>query len=115
MEVRASTRNIGISAKKLRLLADAVRGRRVEEALQTLRYLPSPSARPLAKVIQAAAANAENNYQLPGEGLRLVKLWVDEGPTLKRIRAKARGRAGPILKRSCRITAVVSEEDEGGA
>jgi large subunit ribosomal protein L22 len=115
MEVRASARNIGISAKKLRLLADTVRGHPVAEALQVLRYMPSPSARPLAKVIQAAAANAENNYQLPGEQLRLLRVWIDEGPTMKRFRAKARGRAAPILKRSCRITAVVSEEVQGGA
>lgn len=110
MEVRASTRNIGVSAKKIRRLADTVRGRRVAEALQLLRYLPSPSTRHLAKVIRAAAANAENNYQLSPEELRLVKLLVDEGPTMKRFRAKARGRAGPILKRSCHIIAVVSEE-----
>jgi len=115
MEVRASARNIDISAKKLRLLADAVRGRRVEEALQVLRFMPSPSARPLAKVIKSAAANAENNYQLPGGDLRVVMLSVDEGPTMKRFRAKARGRAGPILKRTCRITAVVSEEVKRGA
>lgn len=115
MEVLASTRNIGVSAKKMRLLADTVRGRPVAEALQVLRYMPSPSALPLAKVIRAAAANAENNYQLPPEELRLVRLFVDEGPSMKRFRAKARGRAAPILKRSCRITAVVSEEVKGGS
>jgi len=110
MEVRASTRNIGIPAKKIRRFADVVRGRPVAEALQLLRFMPSPSTQPLAKVIRAAAANAENNYQLPPEELRLVRLLVDEGPTMKRFRAKARGRAGPILKRSCHIIAVVSEE-----
>ena len=87
-----------------------VRGKKVEEALNILRYSPSPSARHVAKVVKAAAANAENNLLLEPAELRIVGIYANEGPTLKRLRAKARGRAGRILKRSSHITVLVDEE-----
>jgi large subunit ribosomal protein L22 len=109
MEVRAVAKYIGISPKKMRLVASEVKGKDVAEALDWLRLLPSPSAKALAKVIKSASANAENNFQMLPQ-LRIAKILVEPGASLKRFRAQARGRASPILKRSCHITVVVEEE-----
>jgi large subunit ribosomal protein L22 len=109
METRAVAKYIGISSKKMRLVAKEVKGKDVAEALDWLRLLPSPSAKALAKVIKSAAANAENNFQmLPS--LRINQILIDEGSRLKRFRAQARGRASPILKHSCHITVIVEEK-----
>ena len=110
MEVRAIARGVRVSPEKVRLVVDAVRGKKVEEALAILRFLPSPTARLVAKTIKSAAASAENNYQMSSSGLRIVKIFADQGPTLKRYRPRARGRVSPILKRSSRITVIVEEE-----
>ena len=110
MAVQASAKGITVSSKKLKWIVDMVRGKKVEEALTILRYYPSPSARDVAKVVKAAAANAENNMLLNPEGLRIVGIYANEGPSLKRSRAKARGRMGRIIKRSSRITVLVDEE-----
>jgi large subunit ribosomal protein L22 len=110
MEVSATARYIRTSPKKLRPIVDTVRGKKVDEALTILRFLPSPGARTVAKVVKSAAANAENNYEMTPADLRIVRIFVDEGPTLKRYRAGPRGRAKPILKRSSHITVVVEEE-----
>jgi large subunit ribosomal protein L22 len=88
-----------------------VRGRKVEEALALLNFYASPSARVIAKVIKSAAANAENNTQADMAELKIVDLFVDKGPTLKRHRAQSRGRVTPILKRSSHITAIVDTEE----
>lgn len=111
MEVRASARYIRTSPGKLRPIVDVVRGKKVDEALAILRFLPSPSARTVAKVVKSAAANAENNFEMMPSELRIVSIVVDEGPTLKRYRAGPRGRVKPILKRSSHITVVVTEEE----
>ena len=111
MEVRASARYIRTSPRKLRPIVDVVRGKKVDEALAILRFLPSPSARTVAKVVKSAAANAENNFEMMPSELRIVNIFVDEGPTLKRYRAGPRGRVKPILKRSSHITVVVKEEE----
>jgi len=110
MEVTAVARHIGLPPRKARLIVNIVRGKKVEEALALLSFLPSPSARAIAKVVKSAAANAENNHQMVPADLRIVKIYVDEGRTLKRYRARARGRASSILKRSSHITVVVEEE-----
>ncbi len=110
MTVQATAKGVTISPKKLRLVVDMVRGKRVEEALNILRYYPSPSAQQVAKVVKAAAANAENNLLQEPEALRIVGIYANAGPMLKRLRAKARGRAGRILKRSSQITVIVDEE-----
>jgi len=110
MEVRAVAKRIRISPQKVRPVLDMVRGRSVEEALTLLSFHPSRAAAILSKVIRSAAANAENNYDLPGDSLRIVKIYADEGPRLRRWRPKARGRAVPIIKRTCHITVVVGEE-----
>ena len=111
MEVKATAKYVGISALKLDLVAGTVRGKKVSDALGTLALLPSPSARALAKVIKSAASNAENNHQMVPADLRVVRLVVNQGSTLKRIRAQARGRVSPILRHTSHITAIVDTEE----
>ena len=111
MEARAVAKYVRISPRKARLIADAMQGRRGEEALGMLKLSPTPTARAVAKVIKSAAANAENNFQMLPSELRVIRVFVDQGPTLKRARPQARGRVSPILRRSSHITAVVGEED----
>ncbi len=110
MEVRAVAKDTGVPPRKARLLVEMVRGKKVEEALNMLKFTPSPSAGIIAKVIKSAAANAESVYQLDASDLRVVKIVADEARTLKRFRPRARGRSSPILKRSSHITVIVSEE-----
>jgi large subunit ribosomal protein L22 len=110
MSVIARTKGLTISAKKLKWVVNLVRGKGVEEALTILKYTPSPGAQEVAKVVKAAAANAENNLLLDPETLRIVEIFANQGPSLKRIRARARGRAGHITKRSSHITVLVDEE-----
>ncbi len=111
MKTRAVAKYVSTSPRKLRLIADRVCGLKVEESIALLRLLPSPSAQVMAKVIKSAAANAENNFQMSPDELRVVNIFVDSGPTLKRFRPQARGRINPILKRSSHITVIVSEEE----
>lgn len=110
MEVRAIAKDTGISARKVRRLVDMVRGKRVDEALAILRFTPTPTARVVAKVVKSAAANAENNFQMSPDDLKIIKIMADEARTVKRFRPRARGRAAPILKRSSHITVVVTEK-----
>ena len=110
MEVHASARNVRISARKVRLVVDVVRGRRVNQALSMLQFMPQKAAREVYKVVKSAAANAENNHDMDIEALVVKRIFADEGPTLKRFRPRSRGRVSPILKRSSHITAVVEEE-----
>ncbi len=111
MEVRAVAKDTGVSPRKVRLLIDMVRGKKVDEALTMLRFTPSPTARVVAKVIKSAAANAESSFQMSPSDLRIVKIYADEATTLKRYRPRSRGRASPILKRSSHITVVVAEQE----
>ncbi|MFA5374345.1 MAG: 50S ribosomal protein L22 [Dehalococcoidia bacterium] len=111
MEVKAISKNIRTSPRKLRLIADLVRGKKVDDALTILKFLPSPSAQSVAKTVKSAAANAENNYEMTPSGLKIANILVDEGRTMKRFRAGPRGRVKPILKRSSHITVIVKEEE----
>lgn len=111
MEVKAVAKNTGIPARKIRPLVDMVRGRKVDEALALLKFMPTPKARIVAKVVKSAAANAENNFQMVPSDLRVVKIFTDEAWTMKRFRARSRGRTSPILKRSSHITVVVAEQE----
>jgi large subunit ribosomal protein L22 len=86
----------------------------VPEALTLLKFTATPKARVIAKVVKSAAANAENNYQMSPD-LKIVRIFIDEAPTMKRHRPRARGRVGPILKRASHITVVVAEEEKVGA
>lgn len=110
MEVAASAKQIRVSPRKVRLVLDTVRGKKVEEALTILSFLPSPSARTVAKVVRSAIANAENNYQMTPSRLRIVKTFADEGQTLRRFRAGARGRVSPLRRRFSHITVIVEED-----
>ena len=111
MEVKAVAKYVGISPRKLCLVAKIARGKKVDEALALLNFSPTPSARAVAKVIKSAAANAENNYQMTPSELKVVKLFVNQGATLKRARPQARGRVNPILRHSSHITAIVDTEE----
>lgn len=110
MEVRAVAKNIRRSPQKVRLVADQVRGRPVPEALAMLSLMPQAAARDVYKVVKSAASNAENNFDLDMSGLYVHRIFVDEGPTLKRFIARSHGRAAPRLRRSSHITAVVEEK-----
>lgn len=111
MEVKAISKDTGISASKVRLLVNMVRGKKVDEALDILKFTPTPNARIVAKTIKSAAASAENNYQMTPSELRIVDIRADEARTLKRFQPRARGRASPILKRSSHITVIVAEKE----
>lgn len=110
-EVRSVAKYVRMSPHKVRLVADLVRGKGVDEALTLLRFTPKAAAKPVAKCLASAVANAEENLGLAREELYISRIWADEGPTLKRGRAAARGRFKPILKRSSHITVVVAEKE----
>ncbi|MEZ4553368.1 MAG: 50S ribosomal protein L22 [Hyphomicrobium sp.] len=112
MEVRALSADQPVSARKVRLVLDRIRGLPVGEALTVLEFLPQPSARIVWKTVKSAAANAENNYNLDPDRLTVKRAFAGESRTLKRYRARSRGRAAPILKRTSHIEIVV-EGDEG--
>jgi large subunit ribosomal protein L22 len=103
-EVRAEAKWVRTSPRKARLVAEHIRGRSVPEARTVLAFTPRAAARELEKVLRSAIANAEANHGLIGDELYVSAAVVDEGPTLKRWRARARGRVGRIRKRSCHIT-----------
>ncbi len=110
MEVRAVERHVRISPQKVRLVLDVVRGKPVKEALDILRFLPQRASGPVAKAVQSAAANAENNFNMDPDELIITRAAADEGRTLKRWRPRARGRVNQILKRSSHITVVVGQK-----
>jgi large subunit ribosomal protein L22 len=109
MQVRAVARNVAVSPKKIRLVLDQLPGRSVTEILARLRQMPSLHARVVAKVVRSAAANAENNYQIDPRYLRIIAAYAGDAPTLKRWRARSRGRASRILKRRSHVTVIVEE------
>ncbi len=110
METKATAKFIRMSPRKVRLVVDTIRGKNVAEALATLDYTPKAAAGPVRKVLKSAIANAENNQKADQvEELKVAKVYVDGGPTLKRFRPRAMGRAGRILKRTSHITIVLSD------
>ena len=110
MKVTAVAKDIGLPPRKVQLAADMVRGKKVEEAVSMLQFVPTASARAVLKVIKSAAASAENNYEMTPADLKIVDIQANEGHTLKRFRAQGRGRVNPILKRSTHIVVSVDEE-----
>lgn len=110
MEVAAKLRGAQISAQKVRLVADQVRGLEVDKALNTLAYSTKKGAHLVKKVLESAIANAEHNEGADIDELKVSAIFVDEGMTMKRIRPRAKGRADRILKRSCHITVKVSDQ-----
>jgi large subunit ribosomal protein L22 len=111
MESRACAKYIRISPRKVRQVVDLIRGKSLNEALSILRFVPKGSAVPVEKVIKSAAANAENNYNLNRDDLYVYRVYVDEGPTMKRIMPRARGSADRIRKRMSHITIVLAERE----
>lgn len=110
MEARAVSKYLRVSAQKTRLVADMVRGKKVDEALILLRFTPKKSGRLISKVLRSAMANAENNKSGDLEKLYIKTIKVDQGPRLKRFRPRAMGRATPIIKPSSHITIVLDEK-----
>jgi large subunit ribosomal protein L22 len=111
MEVAAKLSGARLSAQKARLVADQIRGKHVEEALDLLTFSNKKGASIVKKVLESAIANAEQNEGADVDELRVSTIFVDEGVTMKRIRARAKGRADRILKRSCHITVKVADND----
>lgn len=110
MEVRAIARGIGIPPRKVRLVIEAVKGRRVSDAQALLKFIPNAAAKPILKLLESATANAENNYALnPGE-LYIVQIVADPAPTIKRMRISSRRGPAHINKRQSHITVVISDE-----
>jgi large subunit ribosomal protein L22 len=112
MKVAAISKDVRISSRKVKLVVDTVRGKKVDDALSVLRFLQTPAAQAVAKVIKSAAANAENNFQMEPAGLKITEIFANEGHTFKRFRPQARGRFSPILKRCTHISVFVAEEEE---
>lgn len=110
MEVRAVAKDVGISPRKVRLVADLVKGKKVPDALNILRFTITPAARAMSKAVKSAASNAENNNQLTMDGLVVKRVFVNQGHTLKRARPQSRGRMSPWKRRSSHITVVVEGE-----
>lgn len=111
--VSATARYVRISARKLRLVADLVRGKRVEEARTVLTFTPKSGAKIVDKLIGSAVANAKNNNDMSADELYISSIYVNEGPTLKRWKARAMGRASRINKRTSHITVELTPGEEG--
>lgn len=111
MEVTAKLKNAPLSAQKGRLVADMIRNMKVSSALDVLKFTPKKGAQLMLKLLDSAIANAENNEGADIDELKVGMVCVDEAPTLKRIRPRAKGRANRILKRTCHITIKVSDEE----
>ncbi|MDO1604553.1 50S ribosomal protein L22 [Lactobacillus sp. YT155] len=107
----AKAKTVRIAPRKLRLVIDLVRGKNVAEALAILQFTPNAGAPVVTKVVKSAIANAEHNFDLDAQNLYISEAFVDEGPTLKRFRPRAKGSASPINKRTSHITVVVSEKE----
>lgn len=112
MQAKAVNKMVRISPTKVRPVMDLVRGKPVERALAILRYLPQKAAKEVARTIQSAAANAENNFEMDPEALMVKTIFADEGPSFKRFMPRARGRADRIRKRTTHITVIVDDGEE---
>ncbi|MBU7538888.1 50S ribosomal protein L22 [Levilactobacillus brevis] len=110
---QATAKTVRIAARKVRLVIDLIRGKSVAEALAILQFTPRGASPVVVKVLNSAVANAENNFDLDRQDLVVSEAYVNEGPTLKRFRPRAKGSASPINKRTSHITVVVSEKEEG--
>jgi ribosomal protein L22 len=110
--VRASSRYVRVAPRKARLVADQVRGLQIDRARALLQFSPRGAAQDIGKLIESAAANAENNHDLVADEMRVAEITVDEGPTLRRFRPRALGRATPINKRTSHIAVALSPEGE---
>ena len=112
IKVRASSRYVRVAPRKARLVADQVRGLHIDQARALLQFSPRGAAHDIHKLIESAASNAENNHDLIADEMRVAEITVDEGPTLKRFRPRALGRATPIHKRTSHISVALSPEGD---
>ena len=113
MQAKAVARTVRIAPRKARLVVDLIRGKQVGEAVAILNYTPKAASPIIEKVLKSAMANAEHNYDMDVNTLVVSEAYANEGPTLKRFRPRAMGRASAINKRTSHITIVVSEKKEG--
>ncbi len=111
MRVSATAKYLRGSTRKTRLVTQAIRGKKVEDATAILRFMPQKAAGEVARVLKSATANAENNHNLSAEDLVVVDAIANEGPTIKRFQPRAQGRAFPIHKPMTHITIVVSDQE----
>ena len=111
MEAKATLRYARISSRKVKIVADLIRGKKVDEALAIVKFTPKASSEIIEKLLKSAIANAENNHNMAHEKLYVAEIYANQGPTLKRIRPAAKGSAVRIRKRTCHITIVVKEEN----
>ena len=111
MNVTAKTRHIMISPRKLRLVCDQVRGMGAEQALSVLKFMPQKGAQIAGKTLASAVANAENNFDLSRDDLYVAQIYADEGPRLKRMKAGARGRYKPRVRRTAHLTVILAERE----
>ncbi len=112
MQVKAQARFVRVTPSKARRVVDLIRGLHVDEARRVLDFTPRSATLPVRKVLDSAIANAEHNHQLAADGLFVARAFVDEGPTLKRFRPRALGRAYRVRKRTSHITVVVDSREE---
>lgn len=113
MEAKAVAKYIRISPRKVREVVDLIRGKNIGEAIAILKFTPKKAADAIEKVVKSAVANAEHNQELNRDALYISEVFVDQGPTLKRFKPRAMGRADLIRKRTSHITVVVREKKEG--
>ncbi|WP_026693326.1 50S ribosomal protein L22 [Peribacillus kribbensis] len=113
MQAKAVANTVRIAPRKVRLVVDLIRGKQIGEAVAILRHTPKAASPVVEKVLKSAVANAEHNYEMDINNLVITQAYVNEGPTMKRFRPRAMGRASAINKRTSHITIVVSEKKEG--
>jgi large subunit ribosomal protein L22 len=111
MEVRAEQKHISISPQKLRLVIDTVRGMPAQQAMSVLNFIPKKGAKFVQKTLSSAIANARNNFDLDPENLYVAEIYANEGPRLKRMKAGARGRYKPRVRRTAHLMVVLSERE----
>lgn len=112
MEARATSKFLRVSPRKARMVIDQIRGKRVAEAEAILKFTPNKTAEYAQKILKSAVANAENNYSMDKNDLFVVKAYVDEGASMKRIMPRAQGRADRMVHRTSHITIVVGDREE---
>jgi len=112
--VRAHAKYVRIAPRKARLVMDHVRGKNIGDARALLKHTPRAAAGDISKLLESAVANAENNFELDPDELRIARAFVDEGPTIKRFRPRAQGRATPIKKRTSHMTITLTTTTKDG-
>ena len=111
MEARAYLRNARIAPRKVQIVLDLIRSKPAKQALAILKYTPKAACEPVEKLLKSAIANAENNHNMDANSLYVAECFAGQGPTMKRVRPRAQGRAYRVLKRTSNITIVVKEQE----